>query len=63
MFNHNWPAAVTSAVLVPVGAGSWFNHDRRTARTIIDDQAITVKTNLAIAKNKPMSGRQAILAL
>jgi osmotically-inducible protein OsmY len=36
----------------PVAAGSWFNHDRRTARTIMDDQAITIKANLAIAKNK-----------
>jgi osmotically-inducible protein OsmY len=35
-----------------VAAGTWFNHDRRDAKTIIDDQAITVKANLAIAKNK-----------
>lgn len=35
-----------------VAAGTWFNHDRRTAKAIIDDQAITVKANLAIAKNK-----------
>lgn len=33
-------------------AGSWINHDRRTSGTIVDDQAITVKANLAIAKNK-----------
>jgi osmotically-inducible protein OsmY len=39
-------------VVAPVAAGSWFNHDRRSAKTIIDDQKITVKTNLAIAKNK-----------
>lgn len=40
-----------AAVPVSVG-GSWFNHDRRTASTIIDDQAITVRANLAIAKDK-----------
>lgn len=40
------------AVLIPVGAGSWFNFDRRTAKTIIDDQAITVKANVALAKDK-----------
>jgi osmotically-inducible protein OsmY len=38
--------------VVPSVAGSWFNHDRRTANAIIDDQSITVKANLAIAKNK-----------
>lgn len=42
------------AVLVPVGAGSWFNHDRRSAKTIIDDQAITIQANFAIAKNQPI---------
>ncbi len=36
----------------PAIAGSWFNHDRRTSGTIVDDQAITIKANLAIAKNK-----------
>lgn len=36
----------------PTAAGSWFNHDRRTASTIVDDQAITVKANMAIAKDK-----------
>lgn len=40
------------AVLAPVAAGSWFNFDRRPAKTIIDDQTITLKTNLALAKNK-----------
>lgn len=39
-------------VIPGIAAGSWFNHDRRTAKTIIDDQAITVKANIAIAKNK-----------
>lgn len=39
--------------VIPISAGgSWFNHDRRTARTIVDDQAITVRANLAIAKDK-----------
>ncbi len=33
-------------------AHSWFNMDRRTAGTMVDDQAITIKANLAIAKNK-----------
>lgn len=42
------------AVLVPVGAGTWFNFDRRTAKTIVDDQAITVKANLALARNQPI---------
>lgn len=35
-----------------VGAGTWFNFDRRQASAIVDDQTITVKTNLALAKNK-----------
>lgn len=40
-------------VAVPTAVGgSWFNHDRRTAGAIIDDQAITVRANLAIAKDK-----------
>lgn len=40
-------------VAVPTAiGGSWFNHDRRTAGTIVDDQAITVRANLAIAKDK-----------
>lgn len=42
------------AVLVPVAAGSWFNQDRRSAKTIIGDQSITVKANIAIAKNQPI---------
>lgn len=42
----------TGEIIPPVAAGSWFNHDRRSAKTIIDDQTITVKANLAIAKNK-----------
>ncbi len=42
------------AVIPVTAAGSWFNHDRRSAKTIIDDQAITVKVNLAIAKNKAL---------
>ncbi|HSX20874.1 MAG TPA: BON domain-containing protein, partial [Gammaproteobacteria bacterium] len=42
------------AVLVPVAAGSWFNFDRRPAKTIVEDQAVTVKANLALAKNKPI---------
>ena len=33
-------------------AGSWFNHDRRTAGAIVDDQAVNAKANLALAKNK-----------
>lgn len=41
------------SVAVPTAVGgSWFNHDRRTASTIIDDQAITVRANLALAKDK-----------
>lgn len=35
-----------------VGAGTWFNFDRRTASALVDDQTITVKANLALAKNK-----------
>lgn len=35
-----------------MAAGTWFNHDRRTTKAILDDQTITVKANLAIAKNK-----------
>lgn len=42
------------AVLAPVGAGTWFNFDRRTAKTIVDDQSITVKANIAFAKNKSL---------
>lgn len=42
------------AILAPVAAGSWFNFDRRPAKTIIDDQTLTLKTNLALAKNKPI---------
>ncbi len=38
--------------VAPSAAGSWFNHDRRTAKAIVDDQSITVKANLALAKNK-----------
>jgi Predicted periplasmic or secreted lipoprotein len=38
--------------LPPVAIGTWFNFDRRTASAIIDDQAIAVKANLALAKNK-----------
>jgi osmotically-inducible protein OsmY len=33
-------------------SNSWFNMDRRTAGAIVDDQAIPIKANLAIAKNK-----------
>lgn len=40
--------------LPPVAAGTWFNFDRRNASTIIDDQTITVKANLALAKNKTL---------
>ncbi len=47
-------ACGNQAVLVPVAAGSWFNFDRRTTKTIIDDQTLTLKANLAIAKNKPI---------
>ncbi len=32
--------------------GTWLNHDRRNAKTIIEDNAISVKANLAIAKNQ-----------
>ncbi len=42
------------AILAPVVAGSWFNFDRRPAKTIIDDQTLTLKANLALAKNKPI---------
>jgi osmotically-inducible protein OsmY len=44
---------VSGCVTEPTSvATSWFNHDRRTSGTIVDDQAITIKANLAIAKNK-----------
>lgn len=33
-------------------SNSWFNMDRRTAGAIVDDQAIPIKANLALAKNK-----------
>lgn len=42
------------AVLVPVAAGSWLNFDRRPAKTIIDDQTLTLKANTALAKNRPI---------
>lgn len=38
--------------LGPVAGASWLNFDRRSSGTIVDDQAITIKANLAIAKNK-----------
>lgn len=47
-------ACGNEAILAPVAAGSWFNFDRRPAKTIIDDQTLTLKANLAIAKNKPI---------
>lgn len=33
-------------------SNSWFHMDRRTAGAIVDDQAIPIKANIAIAKNK-----------
>ena len=42
------------AVLVPVAAGSWLNFDRRPAKTIIDDQTLTLKANTALARNRPI---------
>lgn len=44
----------TGEILAPVAAGSWFNHDRRTTKAIIDDQTISIKTNLAIARNRDL---------
>ena len=45
--------SLSSCVSEPTSvAGSWFNHDRRSSGAIVDDQAITIKANLAIAKNK-----------
>lgn len=35
-----------------VASNSWFNLDRRTPGTMVDDQSIAIKANLAIAKNK-----------
>lgn len=32
--------------------GTFINHDRRTAGAIVDDQAISIKANLAISKDK-----------
>lgn len=32
----------------------WANHDRRTAGTFVDDQAILIKANLAIARDKAL---------
>ncbi len=41
-----------TAVVPATAGGSWFNHDRRTAGAIVDDQTITVRANLALAKDK-----------
>ena len=39
---------------VSPASGIWLNHDRRTAGTVIDDQAICIKANLALAKDKTL---------
>lgn len=41
-----------TAVIPATAGGSWFNHDRRTAGAIVDDQTITIRANVAIAKDK-----------
>lgn len=47
-------SACTPGTGGPSVAGTWFNHDRRTADAIVDDQAIAAKANIAISKNKAL---------
>lgn len=44
----------TAGSVAAAGSGTWLNHDRRSAGTIVDDQAITIKANLAIAKDREL---------
>lgn len=43
---------IDTAVVPATAGGSWFNHDRRTAGAIVDDQTVNIRANLAIAKDK-----------
>lgn len=54
---------VADTVTSAATGGTWLNHDRRTAGVIIDDQAISVKANLALAKNKELWQSSHISAL